>query len=323
MSLSRNTSSSITFESLETLEDLAEALGHNLDWLKRFEDDAFQRGQYTSRLLPKRGRGSRGRYRTVYLVDDDLRRVQKEILQSLNQRVAFPECIQGFVKNGSTYKNAVPHCGHPKLLVCDIEDFFDNISTTSVLGVFSGLGAFHDPASTVLDPATLLMRLCTLAGGLPQGACTSPMLSNLACEGLDRDLIALAGRVNAAYTRYSDDIAFSGDEVPTVKQVSTVLHKYRFRLRGGKTIVRVRGQAQYVTGLSVANAEPRLPARFKRYLQLEIHYATKKGVAAQAEYRKVHKKVWRSRVHGLLCYALSIEREFAAALLDELEQAPP
>jgi len=152
----------------------------------------------------------------------------------------------------------------------DVMDFFTNTTAARVEDYFRFIGWNREAAA-------LLTKLCTHGGGLPQGAPTSPRLSNLVNHGLDAALTALAKTVDAAYTRYADDITISfsrddEDEINmilsttrlTLKDVGYTLHEHKKR-----RILR-RHQRQKVTGL-VVNAKVQLPRATRRWLRAVRH----------------------------------------------------
>jgi RNA-directed DNA polymerase len=152
-------------------------------------------------------------------------------------------------------------------------DFFDSISADQVLGSFIRLGSNQNIAA-------LLAKICTLNDRLPQGASTSPIVSNLVCAALDTDLSAFASGQGARYTRYADDLTFSGETPADAKAIRRIVELHGFKLREDKARTQWRGKSQYVTGLSVADPTgPRAPARMKRRLRLELYYAKRFGLS--------------------------------------------
>lgn len=136
-----------------------------------------------------------------------LKELQLKVLAFLEENGGQPKvCVHGFTKKRSIVTNARQHCSKQTqhLLNIDLENFFPSISFFRVRGVFQ-----KKPFSCSHSVATVLAHLCTHENELPQGAPTSPMLANLVCRRLDGDLMGLARRHRATYTRYADDITFS------------------------------------------------------------------------------------------------------------------
>jgi hypothetical protein len=143
-----------------------------------------------------------GRGRRVLAPSPALKRLQRALLvNDLAQRAAH-ECATAYDSGSSTVLNARPHTWSRLVAIVDLRDFFESTRAARVRRCFVAHG-WRDEA------LAMLMRLCTFRDGLPQGAPTSPRLSNLANIGLDERLQRLARRSGAIYTRYADDLTFS------------------------------------------------------------------------------------------------------------------
>ncbi len=159
-------------------------------------------------------------------------------------------------------------------------------------------------------------RLCTLHGHLIQGASTSPVLGNLVCVALDQELAELGKKYDCSYSRYADDITFSGDHLPRKKEVEKCLKQHGFQLNLHKWKRQPRGQSQCVTGLTVFDGtRPRIPKDVKRRLRQILHYASKYGL--ESHLHKMDKIDCDSYVHeilridGLIAFMYSVEPERA------------
>ncbi len=170
--------------------ELREWLGNRPMWVRGYE--------YTRFTLPKR----RGGTRVIEAPHDKLKALQRRILHRLLNPLPMHPSATGFVKGRSVVDNARPHVGRGVVINLDLADFFPTITTERVTAVFRALG-------WDADSATILSRICTNEGHLPQGAPTSPAISNLVCRKLDERLSALAARFEGQYTRYADDITLS------------------------------------------------------------------------------------------------------------------
>jgi RNA-directed DNA polymerase len=160
----------------------------------------------------------------------------------------------------------------------------------------------------------ILARLCTLNDCLVQGANTSPILANLACIGLDQDLYQIALENICSYSRYADDITFSGDKIPKTKAIDRCLEKYGFQLNPEKWKCQRRGNIQYVTGLTVFDdTMPRLPKKVKRDLRQSLYYAEKYGLASHLEKLGMQDNMqeYINRIDGLIAFMYSVELECA------------
>ena len=132
--------------------------------------------------------------------------LQRQLAEVLSSSYVAPAHVHGFVPRRSPLSNARPHRRQRWLLRLDIADFFPSINFGRVRGMFMAF-PFEYPA----DVATLLAQLCCHENQLPQGAPTSPIVSNYICRRLDTQLAHLARSERCYYTRYADDLCFSTD----------------------------------------------------------------------------------------------------------------
>jgi len=187
----------------------------------------------------------------------------------------FPhERAYGFLPGRNIRENATVHAGHRNLLCVDVMDFFPTISEVRVSRLFRDLGV----DAAVSD---LLARFLTIEGSLPLGFPTSPVLSNAIAMPLDAACEELAARCGAVYTRYADDLSFSGDgDLPDLEAIRDILSVNGFALAEHKTRRSRIGQAHFVTGLSVSDpAGSHVPRAKKRRLRQELYYAGRYGLA--------------------------------------------
>ena len=176
---------------LDTLEaELREWLGSRPMWALGYE--------YARFTIPKR----RGGERTIEAPNDKLKALQRRILHRLLNPLPVHEAATGFVRGRSIVDNARPHVASGVVINLDLADFFPTITLDRVAALFRALG-------WDADSAAILSRICTSDGHLPQGAPTSPALSNLVCRRMDARLAGLAEHYQGSYTRYADDMTIS------------------------------------------------------------------------------------------------------------------
>jgi len=159
--------------------------------------------RYTITKIPKRTGG----FRQLLVPEDRLKYHQRLILELLYPLFVRRKPVHGFARGYDAISNANEHQGRPYLLNIDLEDFFPSINRARVLGVLRKLGL-------PLDTAQAIATLCVLPNELPQGAPTSPLISNMICFGMDAELMRFAANNHMRYTRYADDITFSSYKVP-------------------------------------------------------------------------------------------------------------
>ena len=195
-----------------------------------------------------------------------LKAIQRQVLHSIVDKLPTHPNAFGFVKKRNCLQSANRHVGEEVVIRFDLKNFFPSISAGRIFGVFRCLGYPQDVAryltalSTTQTPSRILERLEFPDRGiyktphLPQGSPLSPALANQAAFGLDRRLSALANRLDANYSRYADDLAFSGDHAITrdlLRLVPQIVQEEGFVLNRAKTRVMPQSTRQTVTGIVV------------------------------------------------------------------------
>jgi RNA-directed DNA polymerase len=234
-----------------------------------------------------------------------LKEIQRWILHEILDRIPAHDAAHGFVRGRSARSHAALHVGHHTVLRMDLEDFFASVPASRVYGVFRTAGYPEAVAHTLTalcvtvvpqaewdavprpegTDSHLLRRHYRLGRRLatphlPQGAPTSPALASLAATGLDRRLAALAPALHATYSRYADDLAFSGAaDMPagTIRRVVTQIAKEEgFLVATDKTSVRHRHERQLVCGV-VVNERANVPRHMFDRLKATLHDAARHG----------------------------------------------
>jgi len=321
---------------MATPADVANAMKlevSRLRWLA-YHTEAATRTHYVRFTVAKKSGGTR----ELAAPHRELAATQEWVLREVLSKVATHDAAHGFVPTRSTLTNATPHVGRAVVVNADLKDFFPTITFPRVKGVFQQLG--YSPAV-----ATVLALLCTesprrvvtyagqrfeVATGpraLPQGACTSPAISNLVARRLDSRLTGIAEKLGWTYTRYADDLTFSadteGDDPNT--QVGYLLARVRhitqeegFAVNEKKTRVLRRNHRQSVTGI-VVNARPAVPRKTVRRLRAILHRAKSEGLAAQNRDDHPNFEGW---VQGMIAYVQMVnpqQGEKLAAALAEIK----
>jgi hypothetical protein len=218
----------------------------------------------------------------------------------------------------------------------DLEAFFPTIIFPRVRGFFASLG-YSKAAATVLallcteaprrdvEYAGKPVRVAVGPRALPQGACTSPAISNQIARTLDRRLSALCQKAGWSYTRYADDLTFSAppgkreDIGRFLAKVRHIVEDEGFAINEKKGRVQRAGGRQTVTGIVVNNEKLRLPREELRRLRALLHNAKKTGLAEQNKDGIPH---FEAHVRGKIAYVAMIDREKGAELLRKLEALP-
>ncbi|HPD14205.1 MAG TPA: reverse transcriptase family protein [Planctomycetota bacterium] len=311
---------------LASRDDLAQALGiprGALDWLT-FPDAAKEPPHYSAFAVPKRSGG----YRVLYAPKPRLKAAQQWIRREILAKTHASESAHGFVETRSILTNAAPHAGRDIVLTLDLDNFFPSVTYRRVRGIFQSLGYGEEMAIPLALLCTVrpAEKVREFVGGqrhrmLPQGAPTSPALANLACRHLDARLDGLAAKFGCVYTRYADDLTFSGDEAfaRSLKRFLPLVHQIvsneGFKLKKGKTHYARRGARQEVTGL-VVNDGPRVPRAYRRRLRAILHNARKTGLEAQNRGKHPH---FAHALRGRIEFIRSTHPQLASQLLAELK----
>jgi hypothetical protein len=219
---------------------------------------------YRSFTLPKKSGGER----TILAPRTFLKAVQYYVLRFILEKQPLSPFATGFVRGKGIVHNAKLHAGLPFLLNVDLRDFFGSVTLGQVRNQFLTIGF---PVAV----ADALGQLCTFGGSLPQGAPTSPALSNLVFSSADHEIAELALGNRLTYSRYADDLTFSGlRPIPRsfTIELSRILQARGFALNPRKTRFAGPSQARYVTGL-VVNVRPQVDRRTRRKLRAMFHQA--------------------------------------------------
>ncbi|MEX0716555.1 MAG: reverse transcriptase family protein [Planctomycetaceae bacterium] len=319
------------FRTPEELAAWLELSPGRLAWLThrykpgRRPDDA-RTAHYHFHWIRKR----RGGFRLIEAPKRTLRAVQRRILEEIVARIPPHQAAHGFVPGRSIVTNASPHAGRRVVVKLDLENFYANVRFDRVVAIFRRVGYCREAAiwlgrlttsalpGNISFPGSDPYALEAYQGRhLPQGGPTSPALANLSAYSLDVRLSGLARKFGASYTRYADDLTFSGDErflkslavfLPLASQIVT---RERFRLNKDKRRVLRNNQRQTVTGV-VVNAKPNVGrADFDR-LKAILTNCVRHGPASQN--RGGHPD-FASHLRGRIAHVQQLHPERGAKLL--------
>jgi retron-type reverse transcriptase len=266
------------------IKDLAQWLSVSKKTLNAFQPS------YTSFQVPKRSGG----VREIRSPSSALKQLQRRILRRVLRRHRAHRAATGFERAQSIVTNASRHCGQAVVVTIDLKDFFPNTTTQRVYEYFTKKAGWTPGAAQVLT------KLCTSEGGLPQGAPTSPRLSNLVNIRMDARLEGLATKLGARYSRYADDLTFSfaaDDREVINKLISGVEHivgLYGYQIhRKAKLEIRRGHQRQMVTGL-VVNQRVNVPRRTRRWLRA-VEHRLRQGLPADLDEGQL--AGWKALLH--------------------------
>ncbi|MDH3583591.1 MAG: reverse transcriptase family protein [Phycisphaerae bacterium] len=221
---------------------------------------------YSAFDVPKRSGGRR----RIQAPSPELKQLQRRLLRRVLGRLPTHPAAVGFEAGHSIATHASAHVGQAVVVRMDVKDFFPSTRSERIYRFFRLAGWNGDAADR-------LVNLCTYKGGLPQGAPTSPRLSNLVNYLLDARLSGLGVTAGALYTRWADDLTFSlGRDDPhaihgLIGSTKAILADFGYRLHTRRKLhIRRRHQRQVVTGL-VVNEQVNLPRATRRWLRAVEH----------------------------------------------------
>ena len=232
--------------------------------------------RYRTFQIPKR---TRGEVRTIKSPDRGLLRLQRLLLSCLTAAFTTSHpASHGFVPGRSVLTNAQPHVGHRFVLNLDLRDFFPSTTIGRVAAVLQ-----LPPFGLSKEGAYLIANLCCDQGCLPQGAPTSPLLTNAVCQRLDRRLQQLAARHRCTYTRYADDLTFSCNR-PVFRdqfhlELNTIITTEGYQQNEQKQRLQTPESRQEVTGI-IVNERPNVPREYVRQIRAMLHNWETRGYEA-------------------------------------------
>jgi len=253
-----------------------------------------------------------GTPRTLRAPANNLKTVQRAVLDKILVASPLPGCAYGFGRGKGIVDNARLHAGNPYLLNVDIKDFFPSVHFTRVQKIFTRLGAIKGMAPT-------LTRLTTFEHSLPQGAPTSPYLATLALSKLDRRLTQLCVSNRLTYSRYFDDITISGGERAhkIVEAVAQIIDEEGYKMHRGADKLRLSGpyDDKLVTGIIIKNGVLEAP-KVKEVLDY-LHLLQREGLKALKDDNPLKEQM---SLRGKINFIQQIDPKVGLALTQELEK---
>jgi RNA-directed DNA polymerase len=303
-------------DSVASLAERLELSAGQLAWLADVRGlertvDREQLRNYRYRWMPRRS----GVPRLIEAPKARLKEIQRWVLHEILDHVPPHGAAHGFTRGRSVLTHAAVHTGQSVVLRFDLRDFFASVSAGRVYGLFRAVGYGHSVAHalTGLCTNTIPTMIWNAAARptepwliqphfwlgrqlatphVPQGAPTSPALANLAAFGIDRRLTGLSAAFSMRYTRYADDLTFSGPRMTgrtnrtLIQLAGRIIDEEGFRLHQGKSSLRSAAQRQLVTGV-VVNERPNVPRVDYDRLKARLHRLAINGPDADNPERPV------------------------------------
>jgi RNA-directed DNA polymerase len=299
-----------------TEEEVASALGLTVRQLRHYSvhRERDRVSHYLTFTLPKRSGGQR----LIHAPKSGLKAVQRKLLSLLVEKLPVSPHAHGFVKGRSVRTGAEGHVGKAVVLRLDLKDFFHTVTYARARGLLIALGYGYTVAATLAvlmteserQPVEVEGRVYFVPVGprvCVQGAPTSPALCNALVLKMDRRLAGLARKHGFTYSRYADDLSFSGPEVETAEKLlalaTKIIAEEGFQVNGAKTRLQRRGGRQTVTGVTV-NQVLGLSRKERRKLRAMIHQEAARPADVESS----------ARIEGKLAYLSMLNPKQAEAL---------
>ena len=251
-----------------------------------------------------------GKYRTIYEPNLILKQIQKQILNNILNNKSISKYAKAYHKGIQLKDNAIPHINKEMILKLDIKDFFENISFLNIYN--SCFPIEYLPKSVGM----ILTYLCTYDNHLTQGSPTSAYISNLVMKEFDEELGNWCNLRNISYTRYSDDMTFSGAFNPSelITKVRKMLYKLGLELNNDKIHIVYKSSSQNVTGI-VVNEKMQVNVKYRNKIRQEIYYIKKFGLSSHLKKCDINidSKRYLNILYGRVLYVLQInenDKEF-------------
>lgn len=315
---------------LHSPSDVAKVLNVTIPQLKwlAFHSEVVKKTHYVRFAVKKRSGGER----VLSAPHKKLKTIQRWILAEVLNKIPLEDPAHGFVPDRSIVTNATPHVGQEFVVNLDLKDFFPSVGFKRVRHAFRRVG-YSGAVSTVLallcsecprQPVTFndeRYEVATGPLGLPQGAPTSPALSNLVARKLDKRLAGFAKKLGLNYTRYADDLTFSGP-AELAPRIGYILAKVRhvaaeegFTVNEKKTRVMRQSRAMEVTGV-IVNQKPSVCREELRRLRAILHRAKTEGLDKQNREEIPHFRAW---LQGKIAFVSMVNPAAGAKLRTALD----
>lgn len=280
----------------------------NIKWNKYLKIISRNFLFYSFFYFPKK----KGGYRKISKPTKDLSDIQKFIYDEILKKIPISDSAVGFVEKKNIKLNATLHQKNKFFLIIDIKQFFNYIKGKDVFNLFKSLG-YNKKVSFDLT------RICTVQKGIPQGACTSPALSNIIFKSIDEKISTFCQEREILYTRYADDLVFSSNIKENIddsflKKISFYLNKKGFFLNKKK--IR-RGEISHgvnINGLLTFSDRIIIPRKYIKKIYTELYFIKKYGVLNHKNHVKIENLNYLSHLKGKILFVKYIEREIGEKL---------
>lgn len=244
---------------------------------------------YRSFRIPKRN----GSFREISEPLPTLKEIQYILLNIIFSRPSVSRAARAYKRGTSIKSNASLHLNQSILVNIDIKDFFNSISYFKVKKLILTIG-YTD------EIATVIANLCCLNGSLPQGAPTSPAISNLFMRDFDEEMLEICKQAKLRYSRYSDDISVSGfvDKTKIISNIHSRLSNKGLSINKKKTSISRDGSRKIVTGV-IVNSKMNAPIETRKNFWRDVHYIQKYGLDSHMQRRNITEPNYINKLIGI------------------------
>lgn len=314
------------FSNLITRKDVADLLEISEKGLIYYLYRIRPENMYKSFIIPKKAGG----FREINAPTGYLKIMQKKLAYILNLIYTVKPPAYGFIRNRNILMNAQQHLNKKYVLNVDLNDFFTSINFGRVRGMF-----IKKPYSIGEEAATVLAQIACFNGILPQGAPSSPIITNMICSPLDTKLIKFAKKYGITYTRYADDLSFSSrkkfvppqlatidcdGKVSIGEELRSIIEASGFKINEKKIHLKFQHMRQEVTGI-VVNEFPNIKRKYIKEIRAILYDCEKNGIVGAAKRYVIKKckldilkhnddyisKWFQMVMYGKLCFVESVK----------------
>jgi len=285
------------------------------------KEEATKEGMYKEMRIPKK---TPGEFRILHDPHPMLKYVQRQLLERILDKLPLPDYVTGFMKDVSITDTAKLHTDKEVVCCVDIANFFPSIKECMIRDMFMSMG-------WPMNVARIMSELCTYHNFVPQGAPTSPAISNLiGYHRFDKQVKELSDQNGFTYTRYADDLVFSTNRTDTkhtgeidyfLSKIETVIQNSGFQVSTDKTKIMRHGSAQMVLGQSVRNQTPNLPGKKYKLLKAIVFNSLHQGLESQARRSKTDIQSFVRSIKGHLNFLNNVDPVKYAKLAPMFELA--
>lgn len=278
------------FPIIYSQEHLSKLVGYSTYFLRKASNS--QERFYKEYVINKKSGGER----TISEPLPSLKEIQRWILDEILYKHKVSKFAKAYIPGLSIKDNARFHRKQPIVLSLDLSDFFGSIKWFRVYDIFSDIG-YCKPVSVMLT------NLCTLNKCLPQGAPTSPALSNIVCLPIDNRISKFAIKQKIRFTRYADDMTLSGnfDVGAAISMVTKIVSDYDFKVNSKKTRAMKECKRQEVTGI-VVNDKMRVSNELINKLRHDCYYIKKYGLESHINRNNITQANYVHHLLGIAKY---------------------